>query len=87
MGSIVEWQSLKTQEYRYTLLVSIARFWEFFGIRRPVRFEKPAPAGEYDQAVNQEHSTSYLNPYRNGPHEPEPKSDGSQAETGNSHSD
>ncbi|OGO62998.1 MAG: hypothetical protein A2Z45_09190 [Chloroflexi bacterium RBG_19FT_COMBO_55_16] len=87
MGSIVEWQSLKTQEYRYTLLVSIARFWEFFGIRRPVRFEKPAPAGEYDQAVNQEHSTSYLNPYRNGPHEPEPKSDGSQAETGNSHSE
>ena len=87
MGSIVEWQSLKTQEYRYTLLVSIARFWEFFGIRRPVRFEKPAPAGEYDQAVNQGHSTSYLNPYRTSPHEPEPESYESQTETGNSHSE
>ena len=87
MGSIVEWQSLKTQEYRYTLLVSISRFWELFGIRRPVRFEKPAPAGEYDQAVNQGPSISYLNPYLNGPAEPEPEGDGSPAETDNSHSE
>lgn len=51
MGSIVEWQSLKTQEYRYALLVAISRFWELFGVRRPVRFERPAPAGEYEDAV------------------------------------
>ncbi len=37
MASIVEWQSLKMQEYRYSLLVTIARFFELFGIRRPIR--------------------------------------------------
>jgi hypothetical protein len=48
MGSIVEWQSLRMQEYRYKLLTAIARFWELFGVRRPVRYEIPVPAGEYD---------------------------------------
>jgi len=33
MGSIVEWQSLKMQEYRYSVLVAIARFFELFGVR------------------------------------------------------
>jgi hypothetical protein len=55
MGSIVEWQSLKMQEYRYGLLVGIARFFELFGIRRPVRYERPAVAGEYDQALHVDH--------------------------------
>ena len=35
MASIVEWQSLKMQEYRYNLLMGIARFWQLFGINRP----------------------------------------------------
>jgi len=87
MGSIVEWQSLKTQEYRYTLLLSIARFWELFGIRRPVRFEKPTPAGDYEEAVHQDHSTSYLNPYLDGTSEVEPENNGSPTESGNSHSE
>jgi hypothetical protein len=55
MGSIVEWQSLRVQEYRYTLLVAITRFWELFGVRRPVRYEKPVPAGEYDHAMLTQH--------------------------------
>jgi hypothetical protein len=55
MGSIVEWQSLKMQEYRYTLLVAIARLWELFGVRRPLRYEKPVPAGEYDDAMHVDH--------------------------------
>jgi len=55
MGSIVEWQSLKVQEYRYTLLVAIARFWELFGVRRPVRYEKPVPAGEYDVGMHEDY--------------------------------
>jgi hypothetical protein len=63
MGSIVEWQSLKTQEYRVVLLGSIARFWEWFGVRRPVRFEPPLPPGTYEDAVNAGHSASYLEPY------------------------
>ena len=36
MASIVEWQSLKMQEYRYALLLGIAQFWSVFGVRRPV---------------------------------------------------
>ena len=55
MGSIVEWQSLKMQEYRYGLLVGIARFFELFGIRRPVRYEPPVVAGDYDHALHVDH--------------------------------
>ena len=55
MASIVEWQSLRMQEYRYKLLVGIASFFELFGIRRPVQFEKPAPAGDYDHALHVDH--------------------------------
>jgi hypothetical protein len=54
MGNIVEWQSLRTQEYRYRLLIGISRFAELFGVRRPARFEPPAPAGEYDEAIHSE---------------------------------
>jgi hypothetical protein len=55
MGSIVEWQSLKMQEYRYSLLIFITRFFETLGVRRPVRFEPPVPAGTYDEAVHSDH--------------------------------
>jgi hypothetical protein len=55
MASIVEWQSLRMQEYRYSLLVGIARFWQLFGINRPVRYEPPAPAGDYDHALHVDH--------------------------------
>ncbi len=55
MGSIVEWQSLKMQEYRYALLVGIAQFFELFGIRRPIRYNPPAPAGDYDHAIHVDH--------------------------------
>src|SRR3972149_3556220 len=50
-----EWQSLKLQEYRYELLVAIARFWEMFGVRRPVRSDPPAAAGDYDHALHVDH--------------------------------
>jgi amino acid transporter len=55
MASIVEWQSLRMQEYRYSLLVGISRFWQLFGINRPVRYEPPAPAGDYDHALHVDH--------------------------------
>jgi hypothetical protein len=54
MGNIVEWQSLRTQEYRYRLLIGIARFAELFGVRRPARFEPPIAAGEYEEAIQSE---------------------------------
>jgi len=82
MGSIVEWQALKTQEYRYSLLVGVARFWEFFGVRRPVRFEPPLAAGEYDEAMHVEHpgTRSVLEEYMHA-HPSEPKLGGPPKET------
>jgi hypothetical protein len=55
MASIVEWQSLKMQEYRYSLLTGISRFFELFGVRRPVRYEPPVAAGDYDHALHIDH--------------------------------
>ena len=55
MASIVEWQSLKMQEYRYSLLVAIARFWQFFGVNRPVRYDAPVVAGDYNDALHVDH--------------------------------
>ncbi len=65
MASIVEWQSLKMQEYRYTLLIGIARFFELFGVRRPVRYEPPPFAGDYDHALHVDHpeAPSFLEQY------------------------
>jgi len=65
MASIVEWQSLKMQEYRYWLLVGIARFFELFGVRRPLRYAAPVVAGDYDHALHVDHpeAPSILEPY------------------------
>jgi hypothetical protein len=54
MGNIVEWQSLRAQEYRFRLLVGISRFAEIFGVRRPMRFEPPLPAGEFEESIHGE---------------------------------
>jgi hypothetical protein len=77
MASIVEWQSLKMQEYRYGLrgkvLIGVTRFFELFGVRRPMRYE-PAPvaAGDYDHAVHSDHpdAPSLLADYLKEPTEP-----------------
>jgi hypothetical protein len=55
MASIVEWQSLKMQEYRYSILIAISNFWALLGIRRPVRYDPPVFAGDYDHAVHVDH--------------------------------
>jgi hypothetical protein len=55
MASIVEWQTLKMQEYRYNIIAWIARFFEVLGVRRPVRFEPPIVAGDYDHALHEDH--------------------------------
>jgi hypothetical protein len=55
MASIVEWQSLKMQEYRYSLLVGIARLWALLGVNRPVRYDPPVIAGDYDHALHTDH--------------------------------
>jgi hypothetical protein len=81
MGSIVEWQSLKMQEYRYAVLVIITRVFEVLGVRRPLRFESPIPAGEYDEAVHSDHpeAPSLLAQYLD--EDEEPKLGGKPKET------
>jgi len=81
MGSIVEWQSLKMQEYRYSILVFLTHFFELLGVRRPIRFEPPIPAGEYDEAVHLDHpeAPSLLAQYLEK--EEEPKLGGKPKET------
>lgn len=81
MGDIVQWQSLKTQEYRYRLLVGISRFWELFGVRRPLRYEPPEPAGDFEKIVNSE-GTETPSLLVNAPkHEPEPLAGGPPKES------
>jgi hypothetical protein len=86
MASIVEWQSLRMQEYRYSILqrtaILVSRFFELFGVRRPLRYEPaPVPAGDYDHALHVDHPDApsllvdYLEP------EKEPKLGGSPKET------
>lgn len=60
MASIVEWQSLRMQEYRYSWLRLIAkataRFYELFGVHRPARFvPAPIPVEDYDHALHVDH--------------------------------
>jgi hypothetical protein len=83
IGNIVEWQSLRTQEYRYRLLMGIARFAELFGVRKPARFEPPAPSGEYDEALHSEQANtpSILEQYLKD-HPEEPHLGGKPTETG-----
>jgi hypothetical protein len=83
MASIVEWQSLRMQEYRYNLLVGIARFFEVLGVRRPVRYEPPAPAGDYDHALHVDNpdAPSLLIKYLNNQPTVEPHLGGAPNET------
>jgi hypothetical protein len=83
MGNIAEWQSLRAQEYRYNLLVLISRFAEVFGIRRPLRFEPPVAAGEYEESVHGDvgGKASFLEQYLQSRPTPEPKLGGKPKET------
>jgi hypothetical protein len=82
MASIVEWQSLKMQEYRYSLLVGISRFWRLFGINRPLRYDPPARAGDYDHALHVDHpdAPSLLDQYM-GNHPRSPRLGGAPLQT------
>jgi hypothetical protein len=61
MASIVEWQSLKMQEYRFGVLGAIQdgidKIADVFGLHSPILFdlEEPAPAGDYNHALHVDH--------------------------------
>jgi len=83
-GSIAEWQSLKVQEYRHALLIGVARFWELFGVRRPMRFEPLLPAGEFDEVIDsaERGERSLLEQYLQSQPKPPPRAGGQPKETG-----
>jgi hypothetical protein len=88
MASIVEWQSLKMQEYRHSvrgrLLLALAHFYEWFGVRRPVRYEPdPIIAGDYDHAIHSDHpeAPSLLAEYMKNKPKRKPKVGGAPKET------
>jgi len=72
MASIVEWQALKMQEYRFHMLLAVTRFFGLFGLHRPVRYDPPVPAGDYDHALHTDHpeAPSFLAAYLDKPEEP-----------------
>ena len=85
MASIVEWQSLRMQEYRHSLrgqiLIGVTRFFELLGVRRPMRYEPvPVAAGDYDHALHIDHpeAPSFLESYIK---KPEPKVGGVPKQT------
>jgi hypothetical protein len=80
MGNIVEWQSLSVQEYRYRIILAIVKFWEWFGVRRPMRFEPPVAAGNFEDALN--HNTdTFLDQYLEKKPRRKPKAGGAPRET------
>jgi hypothetical protein len=75
MGSIVEWQALKMQEYRWWLLDMLSHFFALFGMRRtlhPASEFPPVDAGDYDHALHVDHpeAPSFLDKYMNQPQPP-----------------
>lgn len=83
MASIVEWQSLKMQEYRHHVLLAVANFFGIFGIRRPAYIEAPVSAGDYDHALHIDHpeAPSILDQYLDNLPQPEPRLGGQPPQT------
>ena len=66
MGNIVEWQSLRIQEYRYFLMMKTAGFFGMFGIFKPLRFDDqplPVEAGPFENAMNHSEHKTFLDEY------------------------
>ncbi len=84
MGNIVEWQSLRMQEYRYKLMMSVAHFFALFGIFKPLSFEKeplPPEAGEFESALQHSEQQQFIDQYRDHQPKHEPKLGGAPKET------
>jgi hypothetical protein len=81
MGNIVEWQSLRIQQYRYTLMMKIASFFGMFGIFKPMRFDDqpvPVEAGPFENAMNHGEHRTFLDEYLQ---KPEPRVGGAPKES------
>jgi len=81
MGNIVEWQSLRIQEYRYLMMTKISSFFGMFGIFKPLRFDDnpiPVEAGPFENAMNHGEHKTFLDEYLN---KPEPRVGGAPKES------
>jgi hypothetical protein len=81
MGNIVEWQSLRIQEYRYLMMMKISNFFGMFGIFKPLRFEDqpvPVEAGPFENAMNHGEHKTFLDEYLQ---KPEPRVGGAPKES------
>ena len=84
MGNIVEWQSLRMQEYRYKLGITIERFFELFGLLKPLRFQQqplPPKAGDFESALNHSENDTFLDQYLEHQPLPEPRLGGKPNES------
>jgi Amino acid permease len=81
MGNMAEWQSLRIQEYRYHALLAISRFFAQLGIIKPVRFEKPMPAGKFEDALNHEGPDTFLEQFMKTRPKRKPRAGGAPRET------
>jgi hypothetical protein len=84
MGNIVEWQSLRMQEYRHALRVAVVRFFATLGVMKPMSFDDqpaPASAGEFDTALHHEGPQTFLDQYLSQQPPREPRLGGAPKET------
>jgi hypothetical protein len=83
MGNIVEWQSLRMQEYRFTLMIAVARFFGLFGIFKPLRFDDQPPphAGAFENALNQDDHRTFIEQYIENQPRKEPRLGGAPKES------
>lgn len=84
MGNIVEWQSLRMQEYRHALVTAVVRFFALLGLMKPISLEQqttPVPAGEFEKAMQQSGSTTFLDQFLESQPRPTPKVGGAPRET------
>lgn len=82
MGNIVEWQSLRIQEYRYKVLLSVARFFALLGIVKPLRYDKPVQAGAFERALDHAGPDTFLDQYLTNKPKRKPKLGGPPKEAG-----
>lgn len=83
MGNMVEWQSLRMQQFRYDLYMSVARFFALFGILKPLRYEQDIPVspGEFEDAMRQDQSRSFIEQYLESQPKAQPRLGGAPGET------
>jgi hypothetical protein len=51
VGSLVTWQAMRMQEYRYRVLLAVSSMFAAVGVFRPMQLEKPPASGSFDAWV------------------------------------